>query len=111
MSEVKSRIQFILYLFLAKNKLNIHNQFGSAGAICCIEKRSGPKNLQVSIVLKAPTSAGAKGDVPKVYGFVHTLHPHSLTGDTSLRDFYIMTLVVQYCIALTRFCTSEIDFH
>jgi hypothetical protein len=31
---------------------------------------------RVHIVLKASKSAGAKGDVPKIYGFVHPLHPY-----------------------------------
>ena len=30
---------------------------------------------RVHIVLKASKSAGAKGDVPKICGFVHPLHP------------------------------------
>jgi len=30
---------------------------------------------QVHIVLKASKSAGAKGDVPKICGFMHPLHP------------------------------------
>ena len=30
---------------------------------------------QVHIVLEASKSAGAKGDVPKISGFVHPLHP------------------------------------
>ena len=30
---------------------------------------------QVHIVLEASKSAGAKGDVPKIYEFVHPLHP------------------------------------
>ena len=39
-----------------------------------------PRELWVSkqrvhIVLEAPKSAGAKGDVPKICGFVHLLHP------------------------------------
>ena len=38
-------------------------------------KSSGPQNLRVSIVPNASKSAGAKGDVPKIYGFVHQLHP------------------------------------
>ena len=50
-------------------------EFGSAGAVCSIEESSGPQNLRVSIVLKASKSAGAKGDVPKIYEFVHPLHP------------------------------------
>ena len=49
-------------------------EFGSASAVCSIEDSSGPQSLQVSIVLKASKSAGAKGDVPKIYGFVHPLH-------------------------------------
>ena len=32
-------------------------------------------DLRISIALKASKSAGAKGDVPKINGFVHTLHP------------------------------------
>ena len=31
-------------------------------------------DLWVSIVLNASKSAGAKGDVPKIYGFMHPLH-------------------------------------
>ena len=45
-------------------------EFGSAGAVCSIEESSGPQNPRVSIVLKASKSAGAKGDVTKIYGFV-----------------------------------------
>ena len=30
---------------------------------------------RVHIVLEASKSAGAKGDVPKIYGLVHPLHP------------------------------------
>ena len=30
---------------------------------------------RVHIVLEASKSAGAKGDVPKICGFVHLLHP------------------------------------
>jgi hypothetical protein len=44
-------------------------------AVYSIEDSSGPQNLWVSIVLKASKSVGAKGDVPKIYGFVHPLHP------------------------------------
>ena len=32
-------------------------------------------NQRVHIVLEASKSAGAKGDVPKICGFVHPLHP------------------------------------
>ena len=32
-------------------------------------------DLRVSIVLKASKFVGAKGDVPKFYGVVHSLHP------------------------------------
>ena len=32
-------------------------------------------NQGVHIVLEASKSAGAKGDVPKIYGFVPPLHP------------------------------------
>ena len=45
------------------------------GAVCSIEESSGPKNLRVSIVIKASKSAGVKGNVLKIYGFVHPLHP------------------------------------
>jgi hypothetical protein len=38
-------------------------------------KNFGPQNPPVSKVLKASKSAGAKGDVPKIYRFVHPLHP------------------------------------
>ena len=34
-----------------------------------------PGELWVHIVLEALKSAGAKGDVPKICGFVHPLHP------------------------------------
>ena len=34
----------------------------------------GPQNLQDLIVLKALKSAGVKGDVPKIYRFMHPLH-------------------------------------
>ena len=48
----------------------------SVGAVCSIEESAGPQNLQVSIVLiKSSKSVGAKGDVPKIYGFEHPLHP------------------------------------
>ena len=30
---------------------------------------------RVHIVLEASKLAGAKGDVPKIFGFVHPLHP------------------------------------
>ena len=36
-------------------------------------KNSGPQNPRVSIVLKASKSTGAKGDVPKIYWFLHLL--------------------------------------
>ena len=58
-------------------------KFGSAGAVCSVEDSSGPQNLQVSILLKASKSADAKGDVSKIYGFVHPGSPmvtHSLNG-------------------------------
>jgi hypothetical protein len=50
-------------------------EFGSASALCFIKESAGPQNLWVLIVLKALKSAGAKGDIPKIYGFVHLLHP------------------------------------
>ena len=34
-----------------------------------------PVIYRVSIVLKVSESVGAKCDVPKIYGFVHPLHP------------------------------------
>jgi hypothetical protein len=40
-----------------------------------IEESSEPQNPWVPIVLRASKSAGAKGDVPKFFGFVHPLHP------------------------------------
>ena len=40
-----------------------------------IAEGSGPQNLWVPIVIRASKSAGAKGDVPKICGFVHPLHP------------------------------------
>ena len=42
-----------------------------AGAVCLIEESSGHQNLQFSIASK---SAGAKDDVPKIYGFVNSLN-------------------------------------
>ena len=33
------------------------------------------KSAGFNRVLEASKSAGAKGDVPKIYGFVHPLHP------------------------------------
>ena len=53
----------------------MHWEFGSSGAVFSIEESSGPQNPLVSIVLRASKSAGAKDDVPKIYGFVHPLHP------------------------------------
>ena len=53
----------------------MHYEFGSAGVVCSIEESSGPQNLLVPIVVRASKSAGAKGDVPKIYGFVHPLYP------------------------------------
>ncbi len=50
-------------------------KFRSADAVYSIEESSGPQNPRVSIELKAYKSAGAKSDVPKIYGFVHLLHP------------------------------------
>ena len=38
------------------------------GELCVSKER-------VHIVLEASKSAGAKGDVPKICGFVHPLHP------------------------------------
>ena len=41
------------------------------GAVCFIKESSRPQNQRVHTVLKASKSAGAKGDVPKISGFVH----------------------------------------
>ena len=49
--------------------------FGSAGAVCSIEESSGSQNPWLSIVLNGSKSAGAKGDVQNIYGFVYPLHP------------------------------------
>jgi hypothetical protein len=51
----------------------MHFEFGSEGTVSSIEVSSGPQNHRVPIVLTASKSAGAKGDVPKIYGFVHSL--------------------------------------
>ena len=53
----------------------MHYEFGPADAVYSIEESSGPQNLRVSMVLIASKSGGAKGDVAKIYGFVHPLHP------------------------------------
>ena len=56
--------------FLAGNVLGIW--------ICgcrCILESPGSQNQRVHIVLYDSKSAGAKGDVPKICGFVHPLHP------------------------------------
>ena len=45
-----------------------------AGAVICIEESFGLQNPWVPIVLETLKSADAKGDVPKIYGFVHPLH-------------------------------------
>ena len=37
-------------------------------------RSSRSQNSRILIVLKASYSAGAKGDVTKIYGFVHQLH-------------------------------------
>ena len=44
-------------------------EFGSAGAV------SGPQTPRVPIVVRASKSETAKGDVPKIYEFVHLVHP------------------------------------
>ena len=53
----------------------LHQEFGPAGAVCSIEKKSGHQNLGISIVLKGSKSAAAKGDVPKIYKFLHPQRP------------------------------------
>ena len=64
--------------YVERNTAHSFNQgmrweFGSAGAgaVCSL----GFHNQRVHIVLEASKSAGAKGDVPKICGFVHPLHP------------------------------------
>ena len=53
-------------------------EFESAGAVCSVEESSVSQNLGGLIALKASKSAsksaGAKGDVPKIYGVGHLLH-------------------------------------
>ena len=61
-------------------QLNNNNNIFSEYLVCMLifeQIRACVRNLdlRVSIVLKASKSAGAKGDVPKIYGFVHPLHP------------------------------------
>ena len=42
-----------------------------------VQKRAmGLKINEVSIVLKTSKSVGAKGNVPKIYRFVHPLHSY-----------------------------------
>ena len=53
----------------------MHEEFGFAGAVCSIKESSEPPNQGVHVVLKTSKSAGAKGDVPKICGCVHPLHP------------------------------------
>jgi len=50
-------------------------ELGSAGAVCSIKENYEPQNQRVHIVLKASKSAGAKGDIPKICGCLHPLHP------------------------------------
>ena len=52
----------------------MRQEFESLGAVFYIEESSGPQNPLVSIVLRASKSAGAKGDIPQIKGFVHPLH-------------------------------------
>ena len=52
-------------------KIELYREFETAGAVCSIEESSGLQNPKVSTVLKASKSGGAKGDVPKIYRFVH----------------------------------------
>ena len=58
-----------------RDKQGMGQEFRSVGSVCSIEESSGPQNPRVPIVLSASKSAGAKGDVPKIYGFVHPLQP------------------------------------
>ena len=57
------------------DKLYVGKSSLCAGAVCSIKESSGPQNQRVHLVLKASKSAGAKGDVPKISGCVHPLHP------------------------------------
>ena len=57
------------------------------GAVCSIDESSGPQILRFSIVLKSSKSEGAKGDVPKIYGFMHPLHRVTSLEQLSLAEF------------------------
>ena len=59
---------------------DVHKLSGNALGIwicgCrCILESSGSENSGCTKELEASKSAGAKGDVPKICGFVHPLHP------------------------------------
>ena len=62
--------------YALKDKTPAGNALGIWICGCrCILASSGSQNQRVHIVLEASKSAGAKGDVPKICGFVHPLHP------------------------------------
>ena len=60
-----------------------------------------PQNLRVSTELKASKSAGAKGDVPKISGFVHPLHPRLRIpwNNTSISIEIISTYITMFRLA------------
>ena len=60
------------------------------GVTCSIKESSEPQNQWLHIVQKASKSAAAKGDVPKICGFVHPAEPaltHSLQYITENQKF------------------------
>ena len=62
-----------------------------------VEESFGHQNPRVSIVLKALKSEGSKGDVPKIYGFVHPQHLCLLISCTFigfLRHWYALHLKI-----------------
>ena len=69
-------------IVLSVKKNSVHNMFSPRECVRNLDLRVQvyPEELCVSkqwvhIVLEASKSAGAKGDVPKICGFVHPLHP------------------------------------
>ena len=52
----------VIKLFTISIYQGMHQEFGSAGAVCSIEEISGPQNPRVPTVLRATKSEGAKGD-------------------------------------------------
>ena len=62
--------QFVLIIRACSRDLDLR-----VCTVCSLEESSGPQNLRVSMVLRDSKSAGAKGDVSKIYRFVHPLYP------------------------------------